>query len=555
MKKRPSSGRRPTPQRRSGKRQQNEPGGWHGGPPVAEWVGGRVLAPVFIGVEEPYRPIVELWMADGYILHVEIHDPNGPIPAVSEDLRSKLLDPPRGTAPRRLRLNDPGWAAQVRPELPGVDVISGPTPELDRPLDELTSHMAKGAPASYLDDRHSAEDMAALFTAADALYRVAPWAIFDDDQLIEVNIPELEVQGACLSIIGALGESFGMLLFESLADYERMLALSLALERTRQLPEPDIVMTSLEYERGADLPKSMRQEVVRYGWPVAAPAAYPVVGYRGRDGMARAVTPRELHIMTACAEALVAVLRQHRDAFAAGGVPHFSLSHVDQRGVEVCLKSPPAGREYDAFADRPTGLAMLDETLLVRLFDYAHGRWGRSFTGRVDRLIADQSEVPLILRVGAYHLAVDDYRTVAACFLAERAAMLDEPQRRLLAAQQAAWVSLWKVGPRVAGEGLELSDLLTGDTCWYANPAATDGLPEGSLLLARVVRCDNECLLSAHPVVLTFAAGAEVARRMLGYLRTRLPVAPERLRQPNSVRYLLKRWQDMIATIQGAKPK
>src|SRR5690606_26397262 len=139
-------------------------------------------------------------------------------------------------------------------------------------------------------------------------------------------------------------------------------------------------MTSLSYERGADLPASLRREVVEYGWPVATATAYPIVEHRDRDGTARTVTPRELHVVTACAEALVAVLEQHRDAFAADGVSHFSLSRVDRQGVAVHLKSPPTGWIAPGGDDQPFDLEMLDETLLVRLFDYAHARWGRRFT-------------------------------------------------------------------------------------------------------------------------------------------------------------------------------
>ncbi|MDZ7669457.1 MAG: hypothetical protein U5Q16_08560 [Gammaproteobacteria bacterium] len=192
---------------------------------------------MFIEEGEPYRPLLELWVANDYIVHFELHNPNESIAPVSEELRSKLLDPPIGGRPRRLRLNDAGWADQVRRLLSGLDVVSGPTPELEAPLDELTSHIMKdNRPASYLEDGLSAEGMAALFTAADAFYRLEPWNDLDDHHLIEVNIPELDVQGGCLSIIGALGESFGMILFASLADYERMLEVAEEFEATGEHP-------------------------------------------------------------------------------------------------------------------------------------------------------------------------------------------------------------------------------------------------------------------------------------------------------------------------------
>lgn len=552
MKKRKPSRRKSSKKTRSPNRKHSSPRRKVGAHPGRDWVGGRVLAPLFVGEDAPYRPVLELWVANGYIVHFELHDPNEPIAPVSKELREKLLYPPIGGKPRRLRLSDEGWAAQVRRELPGLDVVSGPTPELEGPLDELTSRMQDESPASYLEDRLSAEDMAALFTAADALYRLEPWKILDDDQLIEVNIPELDVQGACLSIIGALGESYGMILFASLTDYERMLEIAEELETTGDVRETDLVMTSLNYERGADLPASLRREVEKYGWPVAAATAYPIVEHRGLDGSARAVTPRELHVITACIESLVSTLEQHPDAFAADGLPHFSLSQVDRRGVEVHLKSPPTGWKAGGVGDQPSDLEMLDDTLLVRLFDYAHARWGRRFSDRVIRLIRDQAEAQLLFRVGAYHLAVEGEKTVAQCFSEEHASTLDDTQRRWLAAQQTAWLSLWELKRIVPGEGLELRDLLTGESLWVANEAASGRLPEHGVLLARVVRCDEEYELKAHPVALSLSAAADVAERMRKYLRTRSAVAPERLRHPNSVRYLLRRWQDVIEEIHEA---
>lgn len=52
-----------------------------------------------------------------------------------------------------------------------------------------------------------------------------------------------------------------------------MLALSDALDEIGQMGEPSMIMTALNYERGTDLPKILRQEEARYGWPVADPAA------------------------------------------------------------------------------------------------------------------------------------------------------------------------------------------------------------------------------------------------------------------------------------------
>lgn len=174
MKKRKPSRQRSPTRKRSAHRKRSQPAVNAGPRPGREWIGGRFLAPVFVGPDEPYRPVLELWVTNDFILHCELHDPNEPIPALSKDLRQKLLDPPIGRRPRRLRLNDPDWAAQVRRVLPMFDVVAGPTPELEGPLDDLASAMEDEKPSSYLNNRLSADAMAALFTAASALYASSP---------------------------------------------------------------------------------------------------------------------------------------------------------------------------------------------------------------------------------------------------------------------------------------------------------------------------------------------------------------------------------------------
>ena len=187
------------------------------------------------------------------------------------------------------------------------------------------------------------------------------------------------------AVIGALEESFGILLFDSLDDFERMLDAGEELEATGQISELDMIMTSLSYERGADLPDEMRREVQRHGWPVAAATAYPVVEYRGGDDLARPPTPRELRIMTACTEALVAVLGQDPDAFLDGEQP-ISLSHVDRSGVAVHLRSPPTGRVAGDDDDELLEWHLLENALFLRMFEYANARWGQRFIDRLQRL-------------------------------------------------------------------------------------------------------------------------------------------------------------------------
>lgn len=78
--------------------------------------------------------------------------------------------------------------------------------------------------------------------------------------MLRLDIPELGVEGACVSVIGALGQSVGLIIFPSLVAFESFLD---AMEESRPAAEtPDLGTSTLalNFERGADLPARMRRE-------------------------------------------------------------------------------------------------------------------------------------------------------------------------------------------------------------------------------------------------------------------------------------------------------
>jgi hypothetical protein len=417
-------------------------------PPVREWVGGRFLAPFHVDEETRYRPVFEVWveLPLELVVHFEIHNPNEPIPALADGLRDKLFETAAALRPTRLRLDDRDWAADVRRMLPMLKVVAGPTPELEPVLDHLVASMEEDAPAAtYLDDGSlSAAAMGSLFEAAAALFHLAPWKSIGDAPLIEMKIPELDVHRACISVIGTLGESFGFLLFESFEATEALFEVAEALEEGLEVEDLGAAVTSLNFERGADLPPSMRREAQQHGWPVAAAKAYPVVEHRDSSGFPRSVTPHELRIMTACTEVLVSVFEKHGSRFAADETPEFTETHVDSQGHEVLVKVPPDGwmTDDELPAVDSMGVFEMDNALLAALLTYATDRWDDRIPQRIDRLLREPHEESIAIHFGLYQLIVEDGKTVAQCFLEDNASTLHERARRWL---EALWTlaSVW----------------------------------------------------------------------------------------------------------------
>ena len=110
--------------------------------------------------------------------------------------------------------------------LPGIEVVVAPTPELDAVVAQMVASIPAGGGdgPSYLErGRIAPQTVEALFRASEALFRTAPWNELQDSQAFRLDIPALGVEGACVSVIGALGESLGLVIFPSHLAMERFL--------------------------------------------------------------------------------------------------------------------------------------------------------------------------------------------------------------------------------------------------------------------------------------------------------------------------------------------
>jgi len=193
--------------------------------PGGEWVGGWLAPPFFVtDAPEPYRAQVALWLElpEGFIVGQELTAPADAEGALGRVLIAALERPLIGTArrPSRIRVADAERAAEVRAIVgDGIPIRVAPTPELNEVLESMIEAMPSDSdeePSYFGGGRIPEVAVAELFGAAEYLYRVAPWRVATDDQVMRVDISDLGIEGACLSIIGALGESLGSCSFPPL---------------------------------------------------------------------------------------------------------------------------------------------------------------------------------------------------------------------------------------------------------------------------------------------------------------------------------------------------
>lgn len=292
------------------------------------WAGGRRRLNVYISDPEPRRPDVLLWAdASGHpVLGQMIVEADAPPDIIVVALVRTMLEPVMGEPrrPSRLSVANEALVPVLREALEplGIKVVFGSTKVLDALVTLLETHLntyEEGEePPNYTHDgRIPAEEVATFFDAAAQLYEEAPWEYAYDNHVLAVDLHRWGMERVTISIMGAAGQCFGLLVFRNIKDY---LALEVA-GRARQFLQaeevepPPIDLVSIEFERGAELHSSQRQEVLANGWEVAAPHAFPTLQVIESYRFVRPLTTNDYRIGTAICLAVTAFVRKHKELF------------------------------------------------------------------------------------------------------------------------------------------------------------------------------------------------------------------------------------------------
>jgi len=357
------SPRRPQPRSRGSKKATD-----------IEWIGGAVVMPAYVtGEGEPYRPEVLVWMgADGAILGSTVAKPGELLAMANDSLQNAMEQPIYGRphSPTQVRVASTELADALRAGHPGIDVVCAPTPELDEMLALMREKMAEDGATeqSYLSPEITPEAMAAFFKAAATLFRTKPWKLVPDDQsLFSVTIEQLGVRDAAMSVIGQMGQSFGLIVFSGLDDFEAYLDAADVIELGVDPQMPPHF--ALHFERGAELAPELRKEISEHHWEVAGADAYPWLVAVDEELVARPPTGEEVTMAEVIALALTNVMAEKKALRKAwdGGEPVVrTLSVTSHAGeIEVTLRAPymRAPVELDPSHDVVADLAALSAVL------------------------------------------------------------------------------------------------------------------------------------------------------------------------------------------------
>jgi hypothetical protein len=224
--------------------------------------------------------------------------------------------PPR----TRLRVEDEEIASALGERVgEDVEVVVALTPEVDDALDHFeafTEAQGGGRSHDWSDDAEEAA-RAGFYAAAARFEEGRPWELASDGHVLAIDVPELEQRGACASILGQAGESFGLLLLRSVDDYCAFLRLAGATERVRRGPGTGVPYFSVNFEHPRDLPggKKLASRARAHGFEPGPEGRVPNIVKASADAVPTPPTTDDYRLATACLEGVRRFVEKHGRLF------------------------------------------------------------------------------------------------------------------------------------------------------------------------------------------------------------------------------------------------
>ena len=563
------------------------------------WIAARRKLPAYVKEgDEAYRPMVVLWLdpREG-IVAFELVQGDGErelVQLFQRAVTEPMVGPPR--RPARVRVEEPGLAGVLRHGLGGALPVSvGPAPMVDELMAGLFEHLGRvaaelpGPQRGYVEGAGLGRSrVRELFVAAEVLFRAAPWQDWADSELIAIDVPELGVEEACLVVMGMLGESFGFLLFPSLAAYEAFNQMAQQRQALDEELDADAEVDfatdflSLNYAPLAELAPQVRTELARERWPMAAANAYPVVERRDRNAHVMPLVERDVRIATAVADALAGFFSLRRAAVAEGEEVSMTIETEAGPGVRLTLPyeakaaQPATGRTAPASAQgdvaSSTGktpraeparlkesqrhpIHAIDERLARLLLPYGLERFGKRMKSAWNVMDDGEGLAQFIMPWSLYGHLFDEH-TISDWYLSEHSGRLSREERAWLEAQRHAWLGIWKVEAVENERGVHVSDALSGQQRFVHEVAASRVVQPSHHVLARVVELAGEHVFCGmHPQLLRSPEAAPVLAKARKYLRAAGDVEPSRLREQKTARALIRYWQEAALAIAAQRER
>jgi hypothetical protein len=238
------------------------------------WIGGLVPALSF-RKDGRFRPTLAMWMTpSGDSVAMRLCHPDEAADTLRLLLAESLRSRGRKSRPTCIRVFDEGLVQ-------GLGGLDGPPPGVVAPdgfFDVVAhDHMGMmpelGRPETYLEGDVTIEAVSAYFEGMRRLER-AGLLVEGEPMLVQVDVPSLGVERACVWLGEEVLIARGFIVFRSLEQYEDFMRVQV--QYTHMWADDDdrsVLVGSFEGQRW--LPPAMRREIRKHRWPVHRPALVP----------------------------------------------------------------------------------------------------------------------------------------------------------------------------------------------------------------------------------------------------------------------------------------
>jgi hypothetical protein len=283
----------------------------------AAWQAEARRLPVWMNVGgELRRPWIVLVVSksDDLILTQEVVE-GPPTPALLWDKLTEAMESPSMGDPHRpaeleVRPSVP-WD-ELAPHLGEIEVRRAVSERLDLVddiLEKLVEHVCGRPPGPALLDMPgvTAAQVASFFEAAAGFYRAAPWQRVGGSETIKIACDRFESGPWYCVIIGQMGMTLGIALYEDHRALVRMRDGNASDEQNAR----ETVALSVTYGDETEIPVPDLDAAERNGWPVAGPDAYPAPIRKERGLTMRPPLSWELRLLEACLRAIPDFVLRH----------------------------------------------------------------------------------------------------------------------------------------------------------------------------------------------------------------------------------------------------
>jgi len=249
------------------------------------WVGTHRLARLWVTPRKapPYRPYLTLFLSqEGKIVrsHVQSHPPTAEtlFEELLQAMRRPVWGAGRARRPTRLYVDHPEDVVALTPGLAALQVqcvYRHPLALADAVIADMERSLghAKLLPGLLSLPAVTPPLLGHLYQLAAQWYQATPWHWLNDHHPLAIRYrPEASPRYAV--VMGSGGEVFGLAVYDTLEDLQRIYQSPLSPKQLAQI----VTWFVLFFEEATAMSFEDLDAMAQYDWPVAAPQAYPVFG-------------------------------------------------------------------------------------------------------------------------------------------------------------------------------------------------------------------------------------------------------------------------------------